>query len=691
MKLTLWLPRITAWLVLPASLSAIRLADSAPLCYKAEAVAGTGLRVYWTDPFTTETRFRVQYRLEGTAAWSSVDVAANTTSHLLTGLIRGAAYDLRVLAFENSVQSKTQNPMRAVVLDVTDGPAHTTFEQWRQAQGLAGARRSVAGLAAADPDGDGQSNYWEYLQGTDPLAADAGGLRLARDANGALVLQWPHQPELLDASVSLQESSTLTGDWQASAWVEQPGATVATATLDRGDASRFYRLVGGATGSMLEPTSVISCWGDSLTAYDTNGKGYSTRLGVALGGRTTQNNGIGGDTSVQIMDRMRGLQIRAPYPASGTGTPPGTPLRIVAARTVHPRVMAASGSVRGTYAATIANVHRVEFLNRGRKIGESSTPLQALVTTNRAADPRRFHAPGHPFSYGDVVHFPAGPVPTPLLVGKTYYVRDVDADGFSLTEDDNFVSITASSSAPNSVFSCANHPFANGDEIIFPATPLPAPLIVGRRYYVRDAGSGVFSLAASAEGPPIVMSSNLSNMAVRGPVRAPLSLGGDLSAPTLLSGPFVLDWLHDGGDTDLSIRTHTDRDGHTFVFWLGRNNSSRPHEIYADVHAAVQQIKVLNSRFIIMGVLTASTETVGNPYYYNAINLNNLLAAEFPTEFIDIRGELIQRGQATGQDAIDRANDVVPSSLRSDTLHLNDAGYQVVADVLAEAFLQRGW
>ena len=89
--------------------------------------------------------------------------------------------------------------------------------------------------------------------------------------------------------------------------------------------------------------------------------------------------------------------------------------------------------------------------------------------------------------------------------------------------------------------------------------------------------------------------------------------------------------------------------------------------------------------------MTIPTEPVGSVYYYPAININSLLTKEFPNEFIDIRKELILAGQPTSQDATDRAADMTPSSLRSDTLHLNDTGYQLVADILAAEITRRGW
>lgn len=659
--------------------------NTAVLHYLARADSSTAITVFWTDNFETESKYRVQYRPEVTGTWSSIDVPSNTTSRQITGLLPGQAYEFRILAYASNgtTTALTQNPMRQVAIAATSGPPFATFEEWRHARGLTGDQRAPAGRTTDDPDGDRVANLFEYLLGSDPLAPGQTGLVPAA-AGGSLQLQWPADTNLVDAALVLQEATAPTN------WTDSPLAGtfsngVRTVVDGRAEAQRQYRLVAAVPGR-IDPAPLITCWGDSLTAY---AMGYPLMLSTTLA-RNVQNCGIGGDTSVQIADRLRGLTITAPHPSTATNTPAGTLVRIVASRTAHSRIMnSANRSSWATYSATIADVSRVEFFNRGAKIGESTSPLAASVTSDRLSNSNRLIAPGHPFTYGDVVHFPAGPLPAPLVTNKTYYVRDVDTNGFALVDEDTFVSLVRSTSSNR--FIATNHPFTAGSAVFFPATPLPAPLIVGRTYYVRDTDPDGFALAETNGGAALALTSDLSGVVIKGPPRAPLALTQDFAAPTRVQGPFVFHWTHPGGTTLLSIRTHTDRDANTFVFWMGRNNSSRPHEVYADLHASIEHIKALNGRFLILGVLTASTELAGNAYYYNAINLNNLLRREFPNEFIDVRRELILAGQPSGQDLVDRGYDVVPSSLRSDTLHLNDAGYAVVAAVLAREILARGW
>lgn len=681
----------------PASASVSILSDEAltnvsPFLHTVAQVSATSLRVEWTDNFDNETRFRLQRAPAGTSSWSSTDLPPNTTSHTVTGLTQGVVYDFRVQA--STSNNTTHSPQSAVVRQIALAPSTqppATFEQWRRVAGLAGTLRAAQGRTTDDPDADGKPNLIEYLVGSNPLAPDATGLALGTAPGGALEISWPAADAArLDATLALQETGNLTTAWQASPLTVTTANGTRKVTETREGDSRFYRLAGSPAISTT-PSSTITCWGDSLTG---NPGTYAEllRSGTVLGNRTVRNCGIGGDISQQIRDRMIGLTITEPFaPMSGNSS---AFTRIVASRTVHTRIMMPA-SYRGQwagYAATIANVSRVEFFNYGEKIGESSTPLAATVTSNITANATRLIAPGNPFENGMIVHFPSGPLPSPLVVGKTYFVRDRDAGGFSLVEGDVQTSVTANTTVPSSRFVSAGHPFQNGDTAWFPSAP--PGLLSNTLYVVRDADAGGFSLANSANGTALSMVYN-SSVPIRGRVATtPVALTGNFAAPTPVHGPFVLNWSHSGGPVSLSLRTHTDRDADTFIFWMGRNNGTRPHETLAHLRDAVEQIKAMNGRFLILSVTNGGNEYYtlsGAPYYYPVIQLNALLRREFPDNFIDIRSALLRAASSSTQDQTDRANDIPPSSLRGDAVHFNSAGQQIIADVVAAELARRGW
>ena len=60
----------------------------------------------------------------------------------------------------------------------------------------------------------------------------------------------------------------------------------------------------------------------------------------------------------------------------------------------------------------------------------------------------------------------------------------------------------------------------------------------------------------------------------------------------------------------------------------------------------------------------------------------------YGARFVDVRPVLVAAyDPAQPQDVKDHADDVVPASLRSDTLHLNSAGYKITAKAIHDAYL----
>ncbi|MBO0951217.1 hypothetical protein [Fibrella forsythiae] len=134
------------------------------------------------------------------------------------------------------------------------------------------------------------------------------------------------------------------------------------------------------------------------------------------------------------------------------------------------------------------------------------------------------------------------------------------------------------------------------------------------------------------------------------------------------------------------------------VIWMGRNNYTDTATVLADIAATVATLKSVRKRFIVMSVLngnygsTGTGEYMGGNTYNTMMSLNATLRATYPRNFIDIR-ELIVRNYnpAIAQDLTDHDNDITPSSLRVDNVHLTVAGYQLVAQAVYNFITQRGW
>jgi len=134
------------------------------------------------------------------------------------------------------------------------------------------------------------------------------------------------------------------------------------------------------------------------------------------------------------------------------------------------------------------------------------------------------------------------------------------------------------------------------------------------------------------------------------------------------------------------------------IIWLGRNNFSPAAQVMADVAACVAML-TYPKRFIVMGVLNGNyaAETINGSNWLAIVSLNQQLQAAYPANFFDARRYLIDRGLAdagitpTTQDLTDIANDLVPTSLRFDNVHLIQPAYNLIGTQLAAIINTKGW
>lgn len=128
----------------------------------------------------------------------------------------------------------------------------------------------------------------------------------------------------------------------------------------------------------------------------------------------------------------------------------------------------------------------------------------------------------------------------------------------------------------------------------------------------------------------------------------------------------------------------------TAWIWAGRNNASAPGTVKADIAAMVAHLG--HERFIIGGVINGNYENefAGGGQYAVITALNADLGALYGERFIDLRAALVAAADPVA-DAIWIERDTVPGSLRSDDIHLNDAGYAIVAAQMHAATIAMGW
>jgi lysophospholipase L1-like esterase len=142
-----------------------------------------------------------------------------------------------------------------------------------------------------------------------------------------------------------------------------------------------------------------------------------------------------------------------------------------------------------------------------------------------------------------------------------------------------------------------------------------------------------------------------------------------------------------GGETSTQIKARFDaaasKHSWSTIIWAGRNNYSDPTTVKSDIAAMVAALG--HSRYIVISVLNSNAEPSGSANYNTIMQLNADLAATYGSHFIDMRSYLVSLyNPGIPQDVTDHGNDVTPSSLRVDALHLNSSGYAYVAQKISQ-------
>ena len=126
------------------------------------------------------------------------------------------------------------------------------------------------------------------------------------------------------------------------------------------------------------------------------------------------------------------------------------------------------------------------------------------------------------------------------------------------------------------------------------------------------------------------------------------------------------------------------------VFWMGQNNFYDPQGVKSNIAQCIAFLS--NRKFIVMSLLNAGNEGIGTSSYAQLAQINADLARAYPDNFLDIRGILINNYDPTNpKDVQDHNNDVPPGSLRNDNEHLNDKGYGIVAQKIADFLAAKSW
>lgn len=133
----------------------------------------------------------------------------------------------------------------------------------------------------------------------------------------------------------------------------------------------------------------------------------------------------------------------------------------------------------------------------------------------------------------------------------------------------------------------------------------------------------------------------------------------------------------------------TERSADTAVIWAGRNNYGETDAILADIAGMAGSLTT--DRYLVLSVINMEGEIAGGSAHAAIERLNRELERRHPGHFLDIRRILVDAYDPRSPgDVSDHAADIPPRSLRSDAIHLNTAGYRLVAGRVLTALREYG-
>ncbi|MDI3259703.1 MAG: SGNH/GDSL hydrolase family protein [Sinobacteraceae bacterium] len=137
------------------------------------------------------------------------------------------------------------------------------------------------------------------------------------------------------------------------------------------------------------------------------------------------------------------------------------------------------------------------------------------------------------------------------------------------------------------------------------------------------------------------------------------------------------------------------------LLWLGRNNLTGTQQIQTDVAACVGYLTTYVKSYVVMGVLNSAREIPNTTNYQYIVAVNQTLSNTYGPRFVDIRVPPTAAEMAalnytpTADDQTDINNDAIPRGMRFNQdpsdVHLNDIGYQLVANRLFKLLTDRGY
>jgi len=132
------------------------------------------------------------------------------------------------------------------------------------------------------------------------------------------------------------------------------------------------------------------------------------------------------------------------------------------------------------------------------------------------------------------------------------------------------------------------------------------------------------------------------------------------------------------------------------VIWAGTNDSLANSDEYQScidyVQNVIDAIPSLEKRYLVLPPFKSASFTVGTDTHTQLLAYHTLLKRKYKDRYVPVFEKLVASyNPSIPQDVTDSANGVIPSSLRTDSVHLNDAGYLIVAETVKLQLDRLGW
>ena len=178
-------------------------------------------------------------------------------------------------------------------------------------------------------------------------------------------------------------------------------------------------------------------------------------------------------------------------------------------------------------------------------------------------------------------------------------------------------------------------------------------------------------------------------------VRSTIRRTSNAGAETYTITPDTVSMIDIPADSLFLLEEATKLKSATQILWYGTNNIGEPGaeaEILTALESSIAFITA-PARYLVLGVLIEADENKGTANYNQAMSINDKLAAKYGEAFVRMTpptdAELTAISYTpTAEDRTDLANLNFPRGLRADIktddIHLNDKGYQIIANRVVE-------